>query len=135
MRKHLAIVNKLSIEAILSGTKTIETRFSQKRISPFGDVSTGDVVYMKLSGGDIEGQFRVKKVFSFENLEPKDIEEIFEKYGPQISVGNKLEDEKYKQEKKNSSFGTLIFISESERFITSPIKIKKSDMRGWIVIG
>lgn len=134
MHKHLAIMNKSTIEAILSGVKTIETRFSKHRIPPFGQVSSGDIVYMKLSGGEVMGEFRVKKVFSFEGLSKDDTREIFSKYGKKINVGNELEDKKYQEEKSDSFFGTLIFIAESERFITSPIKVKKSDMRGWMVL-
>lgn len=134
MTKHLAIIHKSAAEAILSGNKTIETRFSKHKISPFRLVSTGDIVYMKLPGEDIVGQFKVKKVFSYEGLTPADIEKIFMDYGAQISMGNQVEDDDYKKSKLDSSFGTLIFISESERFITSPIKIKKSDLRGWMVL-
>ncbi|MBI4040002.1 ASCH domain-containing protein [Candidatus Daviesbacteria bacterium] len=134
MKKHLAIMSHSAIEAVLSGKKTIETRFSKKRIAPFGQISSGDLVYMKIPGGEILGQFRVKKVFFFENLEPDDIEELFKKYDQKLSVGEPEFDRKYQTEKKNSSFGTLIFVADSERFITSPIKIKKSDLRGWMVL-
>lgn len=134
MKKHLAIMHKSALEAILAGKKTIETRFSKHKIPPYGVVSVGDVIYMKLSGGEIVGQFRAKKVFNYEGLTPEDIGEIFNKYGPQISVGDELEDKKYLNEKRDSVYGTLIFISGSERFITSPIRVKKSDMRGWMVL-
>ncbi|MBI4037026.1 hypothetical protein HY385_01240 [Candidatus Daviesbacteria bacterium] len=134
MRKHLAIINTFAIEAILSGQKTIETRFSKHKIPPFGQISVGDIVYLKPAGKEIVGQFRVKKVFFFEGLTPIDMDKIFKEYKDQISVGHQNEDEKYRQEKRNSVYGTLIFISESERFITSPLKVKKSDLRGWMVL-
>lgn len=134
MSKHLAIMNKQTVEAILGGLKTIETRFSKHKIPPFGAVEVGDLVYIKPPGEEIIGQFRVKKVFSFEGLTEEDISKIFAEYGKRISIGEKQMDEKYQKEKSIARFGTLIFIGESERFITSPIKIKKSDMRGWVVL-
>lgn len=134
MRKHLAIFKSEIGEAILSGKKTIETRFSKHRIAPYGSVSAGDLVYIKPTGDEIIGQFRVKKVFSYEGLTEGDVEKIFQDYGSKILIGNKEEDEKYVADKKKSSYGTLIFIGDSERFITSPIKIKKSDQRGWVVL-
>ncbi|MFA5933576.1 MAG: hypothetical protein WCV81_05765 [Microgenomates group bacterium] len=134
MKKHLAIMNKTTVEAILTGVKTIETRFSQHKIAPFGVISVGDLVYIKPPGEEIIGQFRVKKVFSFEGLTEGDLEKIFADYGSKISTGNTQEDEKYFSDKKKSTYGTLIFIGDSERFITSPIKIKKSDQRGWVVL-
>lgn len=127
-------MNKPTIEAILGGKKTIETRFSLHKIPPFRCVFPGDLVYMKPPGEEIIGQFRVKKVFSFAGLDPEDIENIFKDYGKQISMGDKTEDERYEQIKKDCKFGTLIFIDQSERFITSPIKIPKSDQRGWMVL-
>lgn len=127
-------MNKLAIEAVLSGRKTIETRFSKHRISPFGQVGVGDLVYLKLPGSDIIGQFRVKKVISYEGLSTADLDEIFSKFGGQIGAGDQKVDEKYRLEKVGSSYGTLIFISESERFITSPLRVKKSDRRGWTVL-
>lgn len=129
MKKHLAIMDKPTIEAILSGRKTIETRFSQAKIVPFGMVGVGDLVYMKPPGSEVIGQFRVKKVFSFEGLDLSDLKYLREKYGKEIAA-----EEEYWEKKKGSKFATLIFIGESERFITSPIKIKKSDMRGWMVL-
>lgn len=134
MKRHLAIMDKPTIEAILQGKKTIETRFSKNKIVPFGVVSSGDLVFIKPPGGDVIGQFRVKKVFSFEGLTPEDVEKIFQDYGEKISMGDQEVDEKYFKEKKDSLFGTLIFISASERLITSPVTLKKRDMRGWVVL-
>lgn len=134
MRKHLAITTLSAIEAILTGKKTIETRFSQKKIPPFEVVGRGDVVYLKPPGKEVKGEFRVKKVFFYEGLTPEDIDKIFQDYGKKIRVGNEAEDQKYYQNKKNSLYGSLIFIGESDRFLTSPIKVKKKDLRGWVVL-
>lgn len=133
-KKHLAIFSKIGAEAILSGKKTVETRFSQFKIAPFGQISIGDIVFIKISGGEIVGQFKVKQVHSFEGLEAKDLEKIFQEYGEKISLSGKLEDQKYQQTKVSSRYGTLIFITQAERLITSPIKFKKKDLRGWVVL-
>lgn len=135
MRKHLAIMRKSAIEAILLGKKIIETRFSQHRIAPYGRICVGDLVFMKPPGEDLVGQFKVKKVFYFEGLVEADLDKIFKDWGPQLRTENKEEDERYQKEKRTSGFGTLIFISESERFITSPLKVRKKDLRGWMVLG
>lgn len=134
MTKHLAIISKPVAEAILNGRKTIETRFSLHKIAPFGQVNIGDLVYIKPPGEEIIGQFTVKKVFSYEGLTPEDVDRIIKDYGDHISSGDSVFDEEYYHNKKNSRYGTLIFIDQSERFITSPVKIKKSDQRGWMVL-
>ena len=106
MVRHLAIFKGGGAENILSGEKTIESRFARRRIPPFGVVSAGDLVYIKPSGGDIIGQFKVRKVIFLDN-----------------------------GEQTKERYITLIFIGQSTKFITSPIKLKKKDLRGWVVLG
>lgn len=130
MRKHLAIFKGRVGELILKGEKLVETRFSKAKIVPFGVVSSGDLVYIKPSGKDIIGQFRVKKVIFYDGLDPGDIKVIKETYGQEITA-----DDDYWQRKSNSIYGTLIFIGQTTPFITAPTKIPKKDLRGWVVLG
>jgi len=129
VKKHLAIFKNQGGELILSGEKKIESRFSIAKIAPYGVVSSGDLVYIKPSGADIIGQFRVNKVIYFEGLTPQDVKEIRQRYGLEIAM-----DESYWEGKAGSKVATLIFIGESSRFLTSPIKISKKDQRGWVVL-
>jgi predicted transcriptional regulator len=134
MTRHLAIMKPATIQAILSGHKTIESRFSQARIAPFGVISPGDLVYMKEPGGEIIGQFRVKKVYSYQGLTTEDIDQIIAIYGPLINSGEASEDKAYWKAKRTSRYGTLVFISGVERLITSPIRLQKHDQRGWMAL-
>lgn len=128
-------MRRSTIEAILTGHKSVETRFTKFRIVPFGVVARGDLIFMKPPGEEIVGQFRVKKVFYFEGMDAGDVKRIFEDFGDRIQTGNSGEDIRYQQDKQNANYGTLIFIADSERFITSPIKIQKKDLRAWVVLG
>ncbi len=130
MTKHLAIFTKTYADLIIKGHKTIESRFSKAKLVPFGVIHSGDLVYMKLSGEDMVGQFKVNKVISFDGLTPEDIEVIKREYGQEIAA-----DESFWQGKKDAKYGTLIFIGELNQFITSPIRFSKSDRRGWVVLG
>lgn len=127
--KHLAIFKGDGAEKILLGKKTIESRFSKGKIVPFGVISTGDLVYIKSSGEDIIGQFRVKKVIFYDGLDLEGMKEIKERYGKALAVN-----EDYWVGKDICKYATLIFIGNSARFITSPIKLKKKDLRGWVVL-
>ncbi len=129
MKKHLAIFSVGIGEKILNGEKTIESRFSRAKIAPFGIVSNGDLVYIKPAGEEIIGQFRVKKVISFEGLDLDDLSNIKEQYGEFLAVS-----EDFWDQHQAAKYGTLIFIGESNKFITSPIKIPKKDLRGWVVL-
>lgn len=130
MTRHLAIFKGEGAELILSGKKSIESRFSKRKDPPYGAISAGDLIFIKPSGKDIIGQFRVKKVIFFDGLEADDVYGIREKYGKALAVGDV-----YWKGKDTARYGTLIFIGEVDPFITSPIKIPKKDLRGWVVLG
>ncbi len=129
LMKHLAIFKGLAGELILTGKKSIESRFSKRKDPPFGQISSGDLVYIKPSGQDIIGQFRVKKVIFFDGLDKETLEEIKERYGKEIQS-----DESYWKTNKDAKYGTLIFIGESNQFLTSPIRVPKKSHRGWVVL-
>ncbi|OGE27611.1 hypothetical protein A2867_03860 [Candidatus Daviesbacteria bacterium RIFCSPHIGHO2_01_FULL_40_11] len=129
MKKHLAIFKGKAGDAILSGKKTIESRFSKVKNPPFGVIGSGDLVYIKPSGKDIIGEFRVKKVIFFDSPSLNDLSDLRQRYGSKLAVEGD-----YWKKVVNARFGTLIFIGDSSRFITSPLKIPKKDLRGWVVL-
>lgn len=124
MTKHLAIFSQEHVLGLFDGTKTIEVRVSQKRIPPFGVVSIGDLVYIKPTGKEIIGQFKIKKIVSFEGISSEDWKVIESIYNQKLDLKNK----------QGIKYLTLIFIDQVEKFITPPIKIKKSDQRGWVIL-
>lgn len=130
MVKHLAIFKGEIGEMILNGKKSIESRFSKRKDPPFGQIASGDLVYIKPSGKDPIGQFKVKKVIFYDGLNTEDIESIKKQFGNEISA-----EEGYWEKKTDSKYGSLIFIGQSNRFLTSPIKLPKKDLRGWVVLG
>ncbi len=127
--KHLAIFKGNAAQDILTGKKSIESRFSKRKQPPFGVVSAGDLVYIKPSGKDIIGQFKVKKVIFYDGLCEEDILTINKLFGKQIAV-----DDDYWINKSSSKYGSLIFIGQVDPFLTSPIKPRKKDLRGWVVL-
>lgn len=129
MRKHLAIFSGGAGEKILTGQKTMESRFSKNKNAPFQQISTGDLVYIKPSGKDIIGQFRVNKVIFFDGLSEADFSQIKKDYGEALAV-----DESYWKAKINSRYGTLVWIGQTQQFLTSPIRFSKKDLRGWVVL-
>jgi ASC-1-like (ASCH) protein len=71
---HVAIMSKASgfIEKILSGHKTIESRWYATRRPPWGRVHAGDTVYFKYSGGAgerVKVRATVDRVQQFENID------------------------------------------------------------------
>ena len=144
---HLAILASGWIELILDGSKTIESRFTKVRCAPFGKVRTGDIVYMKESGGKVKGMFTVEAVETFENLTPAKIDQIFVKYREQIFVQMFPELTISKTDASTgywttyhppfewqvSKYATLIHISEPVKF-DEAFSFPKRDQRAWVVL-
>lgn len=127
MKKHIAIFVGTAIEDILSGKKTIESRFSIARILPYGEVSKDDILLLKKSGGDITGQVTVDNVLCYDNLSRNSVNVLKKEYSDQI-----LASDGYWESKRNCKFGTLIFLKNPKRF-AFPVKFKKKDRRPWLI--
>ena len=72
---HLAVLIEPYLGYILEGRKTVESRFSSKRIPPFNSVDGGDVVLLKRSSGPIVGICQVQTRW-FYQLDPRTWAEI-----------------------------------------------------------
>lgn len=122
---HLALMVEPYLSLILSEKKTIESRFSTKKITPFNNISDGDIVVLKKSSGDIVAIFEVDKVIFKQIYNKNDIEEIKQEYGKELCL-----EEKFWIEKKRANYATLIKISHLQSI--SPISIKKPNRQSWI---
>ncbi len=128
MAKHLGIFDKEAVKLIFSGKKKIEGRFSQIKIPPYGKVSSGDIVYIKISGEAIVGQFAVDRVVFFDHPKAEELAAIKKKYARDLALANTfwLDHEKV-------NYVTLMFIKSVSRFIIPP-QIPKRDLRPWMVL-
>lgn len=117
----MGIFPKGKIKQILSGEIQVELRHSNNKLSPFLEIESGDIVYIKPPGEEIIGQFLVKKVIFTDNLDDKDLE-LFKKNYTLEPI------------KKNYKFVTIIFIDQVEQFITSPIKFNKRNSKNWVIL-
>ncbi len=121
---HVAIMKKSwgLLPKILSGEKTIESRWYKVGRSPWDRVKAGDVVYFKDSGGPISAKAGVRKVLQFSDLTPKKVWEILQRYGREDG----LEEEelpKYFEMFKDKKYCLLIFLKKPEQ--VDPFRIDK----------
>ncbi len=123
--KHLAIMDKHTIDMILNGEKTIESRFSKYKISPFNKVKVNDKIYLKESGKKIVASFEVAGVIYFDNLNPKKIIKIKRDYNNLIKAPDI-----YWNKKLKSNYGTLIYIKNAKKI--KPIIINKKGRQGFV---
>ena len=125
--QHIAILRQPFFDMVLSGEKTIESRWSMHKVAPYGKVGVGDEILLKETGKDVTATAIVKNVKYYE-LTPDKVEDIRIKYGKQIGT-DKFEDWKSTRQKK---YCTLIWLDEVKTI--SPFKVKRSNGAGWIVL-
>ena len=125
--EHIAILRQPFFDMILSGEKTIESRWSLNRVAPFERVKAGDVIWLKETSKDITARAIVKKV-KFYNLTKDKADDIKSKYGKEIGT-DKFEDwERY----RNKKYLTLIWLKDIQKI--EPITAPKSHGAGWLII-
>ena len=83
--KHLAILKQPFFNMVLSGEKTIESRWSMNKIAPYNKVNVGDEILLKETGKNVTATAKVKNVKYYE-LTPEKVENIRIKYGKQIGT-------------------------------------------------
>lgn len=125
--QHIAILKQPFFSMILSGEKTIESRWSMHKITPYNKVSVGDEILLKETGKDVTATAKVKHVKYFQ-LTPQIVEGIRIKYGKEIGT-DKFEDWQTTFQKK---YCTLIWLDNVREI--KPIKVRRSNGAGWIVL-
>lgn len=124
---HLAIFIEPYLKLILEGKKTVESRFSSKKIAPFEKVSKNDVILLKRSGGPILGICRVSNV-RYYKLTPSIFLDIKKNYSESLCI----QKSEFWDEKRNAVYVTLINIDYPVEI--QPLYINKRDRRGWVVL-
>lgn len=127
MARHYAIFVGDAIEKILKGEKTLEGRFTQNKVPPYGCLAKGDVIFLKQAGGLVVGKAEVDNVLFFDHLDHEKITRLRQEYSDDLGVG-----EDFWQAKQNARFASIIFLKNPRRFLT-PLRMKKKDRRPWVL--
>ena len=127
-RIHAAILVEPYCSRILSGEKTMESRFSVKRVSPWHRIVPGDAVFLKRSGGEFVGIFEAGEVRFRQLRSASDWLEIQGAFGEQLCV-----EDDFWERKRDSRYATLIAISRL--LILEPFSIRFANRQSWIDFG
>jgi len=126
-RAHLAIMSEPYLSLLVEGRKTIESRFSRRRVAPFGEVRGGDVLLLKSQGGPVVGIAEAAHAESF-RLDPSTWEMIRGRYAKAICA----QGESFWEERAGARYGTLIRIAGAKQI--APLTVDKTDRRPWVVL-
>jgi len=124
---HLVIFKKPYLEAILAGTKSVESRLNKTNRPPFNQVSKGDKLFLKESSGPVRATAKAVKVKQFETLCRYKTARLKQEYNHLIKGSDE-----YWQSKAHCVFGTLIWLEEVKQI--KPVRINKKDWRAWVVL-
>ncbi len=133
---HLTIMKKSwgLLPKILTGEKTIESRWYSNRYAPWDRIKIGDIVYFKNSGEPVTVKAEVFNVLQYENLNPDKIMGILKEYGTKDGLGID-EIDKYHGIFKEKNYCLLVFLKNPKKI--KPFKINKKGygmMSAWISI-
>ena len=126
--KHIVILKKQPFNKILSGQKTIESRWSINKIVPYNKLKENDILFLKETGKDVNVTAQVETV-KYYKLNDHLIKDILDSYSKDIGIEDK---EKFFLDVKNKKYCTLIWLKNIKRI--DPIKVKRSNGSGWLVI-
>ena len=125
---HLAVFSEPFLDHILSGKKTLESRFSRFSRAPFEEVATGDVIALKRTGGPVVGVCRAGRTW-FLRLDSQDeVKRLRCEFGAALCA---IQDS-FWNERAEAKFVTLIEIADVVS--VPPMSCGKRDRRGWVAI-
>ena len=124
---HLVILKKPYLDAILSGKKKVESRFSKSRRNFLNSIKAGDLLFLKQSSSPVCATARVEKVRFYENINSRLIMEIKKQFNSLICG-----DEDFWQSALDCRFATLVRLTDVKRI--EPVRINKKDWRAWVVL-
>ncbi len=133
---HIAIMKKSwgLVPKVLTGEKTIESRWYKNRVAPWDKIKKGDTVYFKDSGEPVTLKTSVSGILQFSGLTPEKVKRILLKYGARDGLRTD-ELDKYYQLFRDKNYCLLIFLENPQK--VKPFKINKAGygaMSAWITV-
>lgn len=134
--QHVAIMKKSwgLTGKILTGQKTIESRWYKSKVAPWDRIKKGETIYFKNAGEPVFIKAKVKKVLKFSDLTPKKVGKILDKYSAADGI-EKDQINAFYNMFRDKSYCLLIFLKNAKR--VQPFLINKQGygmMSAWICI-
>lgn len=124
---HVAVMREPYMTLLLEGRKTVESRFSVNRVSPFGEVKAGDVLALKAQSGPLLGLALVEHA-AFYELDAATLADIRIRFGTRLCADGEFWDSR-----AGARYGSLLRVTEPVAI--PPLALAKRDRRGWVRLG
>jgi len=126
-RLHVAVMHEPYLSLVITGAKSIESRFSRNRVAPYGYAQDGDVVALKRQSGPVVALAWVKEVRQYE-LDAAIRRHLRASYAGELCA----EDDHFWRTRQAARFATLLWLYEVLE--VEPLNIVKRDRRGWVAL-
>lgn len=123
---HLAIFAEPFLSMVLSGEKTIESRFSRNRCAPYGRIGDGDIILLKEVAGPICGLALARRSWCYD-LATEPIARIRLRFGAGIGAADD-----FWAGREDALYATLIELEAPTAI--GPVACDKRDRRGWVAL-
>ena len=110
---HLVILRPPYLDMILRGEKSVESRLSRRRHPAATRCAPGDVLYLKRTGGDIEGRARVGRIDAYEGLDREGLRALAEQWAGRVAATDG--DDWYQRIKQDARHALFFTLTEVER--------------------
>ena len=121
---HVAIFAQPFLSLVLSGEKTIESRFSRNRCAPYGEIGDGDIILLKEVSGPIRGLALARQIWCYD-LGAEPLDRIRHRFG--AGIGG---DDNFWALRADALYATLIELDAPASIL--PVRCDKRDRRGWV---
>jgi hypothetical protein len=110
---HLVILRPPYLDMILGGQKTVESRLSRNRHPAATRCHPGDVLYLKRTGGDIEGRASVARIDAYEGLDTDALRALSEQWAGRVAACEP--GDWYQRIKQDARYALFFTLADVER--------------------
>ena len=125
---HLAVMTGPYLELVLSGDKTIESRFHRVRQAPLFTAAAGDIVVFKQSGGPVSA-LAVLSAVQFLDVEQTPLGEIRRRFQCDLAATS----DEFWAARTRARWVSLLTLSSVREL--APLRLHKRDRRAWVRYG
>ena len=123
---HVAVFREPFLTLVLSGQKSLESRFAVNQVPPYREVMAGDVILLKRVAGPVVGIARAEAVWDYD-LDPSTLSQLRSEFADMLCA----QDPEFWKIKESARFATLIALDQVRSLPNLPYP--KHDRRGWVV--
>lgn len=128
-KRHVAVLKRVYLGAILDGSKTVESRLSVNRVAPFGVVRAGETILFKACGGGFGAQAVAERVHEYEDLDARGVRRLRRLWNHRVGGDDVYWDRKA----ATARFATIIELTDVRPLERGPA-LAPLHGRAWVVL-